>query len=426
MTKRIALCLLALFAGGLLRGQQTLSSYIAEDPERAAGVLHVYETFDTSVTPPPAGFVPFYVTHYGRHGSRYHLSNAVFDDPLAALDQAEEEGILTEDGRMLAAVLRRLREEHDEMTGILTQTGGRQHQAIAGRLLANYPEIFSDSGRPVIHAVSSTSQRCIQSMAHFCTILKGARPSLDVKYYTGTRFMDYISHPFKTTYLHERRNAICDSIRRADLDGTRLYAKTFSDPERGKQLLSDDKAFKNIHEALSIAQDMDAAIPSLLGSYFTLEELTACNRIENAHYFASWCGSEDFGDRYIRAVGGPLLADMVSKADEAVAGNDHAGDFRFGHDSALTPLLALIGVEGFESRRVADAADSWPMGKYMCMASNLQMVFFRDGSGQVLVKLLRNESETCIPGLSAVTGPYYAWDTLRAWLLERAAGEQQP
>ena len=111
MTKRIALCLLALFAGGLLRGQQTLSSYIAEDPERAAGVLHVYETFDTFVTPPPAGFVPFYVTHYGRHGSRYHLSNAVFDDPLAALDQAEDEGILTEDGRMLAAVLRRLREE---------------------------------------------------------------------------------------------------------------------------------------------------------------------------------------------------------------------------------------------------------------------------------------------------------------------------
>ena len=55
----------------------------------------------------------------------------------------------------------------------------------------------------------------------------------------------------------------------------------------------------------------------------------------------------------------------------------------------------------------------------MCMASNLQMVFFRDKAGHVLVKLLRNESETVIPGLQTVTGPFYLWETLREYLVSR-------
>lgn len=419
MMKKIALSILLSIAAQALWGQESLNDFISEDPDRSAGVLHVYETFDTSVTPPPAGFVPFYIAHYGRHGSRYHLSTQIFDSPVAALEEADGEGILTEDGQRLLQVLRKLRAEHEGMTGILTQRGGRQHQAIAGRMFDHYPEVFLSEDRPFIHAVSSTSKRCIQSMANFCSVLKGKNAALDIAYYTGDRFMDYISHPFRTTYLRERRNEICDSILRADLDCGRLYKKTFTNPERGKKLLPDEKSFKDIHEALSITQDMDAEIPSLLDSYFTEEERLACNRVDNAYYFASWCASREFGETYIKAVGGALLQDIVCKADEAVAGNEHAADLRFGHDSALTPLLALIGVEGYESRPVSNAGDSWPMGRYMCMGSNLQLVFYHDAAGQVLVKLLRNESETIIPGLPTAEGPYYPWETLRKYLLDR-------
>ncbi|MBR1868666.1 MAG: hypothetical protein IJ799_01205 [Bacteroidales bacterium] len=417
--KKTFLSILPLLAALTVGAQQPLVDFIAENPDRAAGVLHVYETFDTSVTPPPAGFEPFYIAHYGRHGSRYHTSTSFFEKPVAKFEKAASEGILTADGQKLFSVIRRLGEEHEGMKGFLTQVGAKQHQGIAERMVNAYPQVFYHADRPVIHAVSSTSERCIQSMANFCTVVKGLSPQLDVQYITGTKYMSYICHPFDIKYMHDRKHEICDSILHEDFKYERLYEKTFTDPKKGREIFGSRYYFKSIFDALAIAQDLDADVEPLLRTYFTTEELAACNRSDNARYFATWCISEEFGDKYVQGVGGPLLRDFIEKADAAIAGNDHAADLRFGHDSGLTPLLALIGVEGFKVRHEGPAGEVWPVGKYMCMASNLQMVFFHDRAGHVLVKLLRNESETTIPGLETVTGPYYLWETLREYLVSR-------
>ena len=45
----------------------------------------------------------------------------------------------------------------------------------------------------------------------------------------------------------------------------------------------------------------------------------------------------------------------------------------------------------------------------MCMASNLQLVFYRDANGEILVKALYNEREMRIKGLTPLSGPYYRW-----------------
>ena len=50
----------------------------------------------------------------------------------------------------------------------------------------------------------------------------------------------------------------------------------------------------------------------------------------------------------------------------------------------------------------------------MPMAANLQMVFYRNTSDEVLVKILYNEKETLVRGLAPQTGPYYAWKDLKA------------
>ena len=49
------------------------------------------------------------------------------------------------------------------------------------------------------------------------------------------------------------------------------------------------------------------------------------------------------------------------------------------------------------------------------MASNLQMIFYRNKSGDVLVKLMYNEKETTIPALKTFSGPYYKWSDLRQY-----------
>ena len=51
------------------------------------------------------------------------------------------------------------------------------------------------------------------------------------------------------------------------------------------------------------------------------------------------------------------------------------------------------------------------------MASNLQMVFFRNNSGDVLVKILLNETEIAVD-MPTDTFPYYRWSDLREYLMK--------
>ena len=59
------------------------------------------------------------------------------------------------------------------------------------------------------------------------------------------------------------------------------------------------------------------------------------------------------------------------------------------------------------------------------MGTNLQMAFYKNKKGQILVKMLYNEVERTItqcfiPGVEIphpVTGPYYRWEDLRTYLV---------
>ena len=69
--------------------------------------------------------------------------------------------------------------------------------------------------------------------------------------------------------------------------------------------------------------------------------------------------------------------------------------------------------------RLADSYKVWPGWKYLPMGSNFEMIFYRNGKGEVLVKMLRNEEETTIPAISTYKGPYYRWNDLEEYLKSR-------
>ena len=54
---------------------QDFQSEIRANIDRFAGVYHSYEYIPTADTPAPKGFKPFYVSHYGRHGSRHQTGS---------------------------------------------------------------------------------------------------------------------------------------------------------------------------------------------------------------------------------------------------------------------------------------------------------------------------------------------------------------
>ena len=135
--------------------------------------------------------------------------------------------------------------------------------------------------------------------------------------------------------------------------------------------------------------------------------------------YGMWGNSIENGDA-VRETLKPLLRDFVEKADAALANGSHrCADLRFGHDTGVLPLAALLGIDDPDGNRfsVADVHDYWFSFERVPMGTNLQMIFYRNKKGEVITKVLYNEKESHFKGVEAFEGPYYRWDTLRKWFL---------
>lgn len=125
-SKLLASALCVLTAGAA--AAQTAPEEIADCPERAAGVYHSYEYRPAEAEPVPEGYVPFYISHYGRHGSRYHSSEAHYTAPLVPLREAAAAGTLTAAGRAVLAKGEALAADAAGRYGDLSPRGVREHR----------------------------------------------------------------------------------------------------------------------------------------------------------------------------------------------------------------------------------------------------------------------------------------------------------
>jgi len=401
---------------------QNVRKLLQENPERYGGVHHSYEAPATVTdTPAPKGYTPFYVSHYGRHGSRYLTSMHSVTRVSHLFDSLDSLGVLSSEGVALHQALKALEKSHEEQAGYLTLRGGREHQEIAQRLYDRVPGVFTQAGRDRIIAESSYVQRCIQSLANFTMVLKGNAPQLRFDVYAGERFMRHIS-PGTSVKRNASHAAVFDSVLNARFDPTRVMAAWFSDPWVAAQNLGHYSVRQFIYYVFyagginqCLAEDYDLAD---IHRFFTEEELYNLWYCENLSHFDSMSNTLENGCRF-NETGRKILADFIEKADAAIAGNDIAANLRFGHDSGLLPLLSYLRLEGYEKTISMTEAEEngWFSFEQMPMGSNLQMIFYKNPKGDVLVKLLRNEHETLIPALKPYSGPYYRWKDLRDYFI---------
>ncbi|WP_244061859.1 hypothetical protein [Alistipes onderdonkii] len=102
---------------------QTAREQIAAMPERAGGIYHSYEYLPGPAVPAPKGYVPFYISHYGRHGSRWHTSEKIYAEPLGILRKADSAGVLTPKGRDLLAKVEVIAADARDRYGDLSPRG---------------------------------------------------------------------------------------------------------------------------------------------------------------------------------------------------------------------------------------------------------------------------------------------------------------
>jgi len=385
---------------------------LLEDRTRAGNNLNSYEFFPIKDTKAPAGYKPFYVSHYGRHGSRSDWGGNAFLGVIAVMEQGQAKGILTPDGEMLLEGARKVLAGWDGMDGRLSQRGVREHAAIAKRLYNRYPQVFK--GQKDVRAFASTVQRCIISMNSFTNSLIRQNPKLEIRLDTGEKFMEYLDN--EKGWQQKTGKAMRKSfeyMRDIPDDSLGVLSKVFTDPVAAREIVKSARHFTDdVFNTARVAEDFD--IEEDIYSVLPFDAVYRRWAQNNMFLYLGHCNSVDSGAERV-PMAESLVADIVTKADEAIAGGKYCADLRFGHDYPLMALVSYLGIEGVGDRlEVEEICDKWLGFWNIPMASNLQMIFYKNKAGDVLVKFLYQEQEKLLRGLEPYQGPYYKWETVKA------------
>lgn len=399
---------------------QTTREAMLADPLKCAGLYIPYPDSIAGPTPVPSGYVPFYVGHYGRHGSRYlgedHDYRRVYDE----LEKASRAGALTPRGTELFQSMTRIWHDACGRGGQLAPLGYRQHRGIASRLLAECGAAFDDSAR--VTAVSTVFMRCAHSMFAFVDRIRQYNPALEIPMESGDRNMGVLSHLNADAVAFNNTNPAkdrLDDFRRRMIDPDRFMASVFKDAGKTSVGVPARDFMWWVYLVAIDLPNLDTD-ESLFG-YFTPQELFDLWQMFNYNYYTFHSGNPDNGGVFIESAK-PLLGDFVRQADDYIARGDHGATLRFGHDSSVIPLAALLQFP------VASGRESDPARLYKVyadyrvspMASNIQMRLYRKptggGDGEIIVKFMLNEQEMPLPDTPAYIYPYYRWSDARATL----------
>ena len=433
-------------------GAQTPWEEVQALPSRVDGICQVYPEPSGALTPAPKGYKAFYMSHYGRHGSRLVHRDDYYSDPYRMLLAADSAGVLTPLGKSVLSRLERQYGDAKGRCGELTGVGVREHAGIAERMVRNYPSIFRKGA--YIDCRSTTSPRVILSMAahnerlrELCPGVVLTRSASDT--YTGLG----VSYPMVGRDSIYRR---CYELIDARFDRAAFARKLFTDPAYAELVPRLDRDAWHLYFTASNLGCVDT--PFDYSDILPLDQMYVFWEATNYLLYSS-CSNSPFNSSEVMRCAQKMLADILTRADAAVAGEApaegafirdgaaraavasggraHAADLRFGHDVYLIPLAALLGLSGQYYADPFTTQDVWQYYRVSPMSGNIQLVFYapkkalrhRKPEGmipaeEVLVKVLLNEEEQLLqapeshglpPAPQPVSGPYYRWSDLRAW-----------
>ena len=374
------------------------------------GSMTQYEDPGVTYSKAPKGFKPFYMSHYGRHGSRYLLNTPQYNDPYTILKQAGDKGILTDFGKDVLRRLEIMAKDADGHLGDLTIVGQQQHRGIARRMVRNYPEIFNKN--TTIVARSTTSHRVMASMTAAMMEFSSILPQMNI---------DYNCSDFDRGYMNSEDRAInsAKNSRERNAAVSAFNAK-HNNPERLMCALFTDTTFITRYERTSSSGTVSVSnrsddlytkiydIAANMGSHsylgfdlddvFTYDEWYDC-WLQNNLYWFSVSGYHNLTQNLVPYGHATLLQDFLDKADIAIANGKPSANLRYGHDTALYPLLCLMEVNdcGYAPDDIEDLATKWVNYDIVHMGSNLQLIFFKDKNGKILVRALLDEKEAKLP-----------------------------
>ena len=411
------------------------------DPFKSSGLDNIYD-FDAQIcTAAPKGYEAFYISHYGRHGSRYPYTASVATALLDMLHEAGEKENLSEYGNGLMTRLELFMEKAGNHIGELTDLGRQQQYRLAGEMAERYPQAFRKGA--VVTAQASSSSRSILSMASFCTALARKCPSIRIDQFQGFAETQATAPNMGRNPLRIKGPGLGNPYRESPAEFMQrrfpeftetVLGKMFRDPyaalgDRDVQYLM-DHIYMLIGGMNSLPDGVrmdfsDIATPETLARMWELDNYQRfCEYIV---YTASCCSV--FKDIIERADARLALLDSAAgKLEGRTEGRAEGADLRFGHDHVLMSLLMIADIDSFgELPENPDELGHVFQTFRSPMAANLHFVFYRpkNGRGPILTGLSLNGQPARLSaldkelGISPDESGFYRWDDVKAWFEKR-------
>lgn len=396
---------------------QTTKQEMFDTPEKTAGVYYAYpEKAIVPQTPAPKGYKPFYISHFGRHGSRYLISDDQYKVVIDLLQNAADKDALTSLGKDVLQRLQKVWQETEFRGGDLSPLGVREQRGIAQRMYAQFPSVFLN--HTPINAQSTTVLRCAMSMDAFSERLKELNPSLQISRDPSMKHQRYLNYhtqeanafnssksPWKADY-EQFENEHIQPSRLLNTLFVSNYVSTIPNP---KQLMV------QLYEIAGGMQNIETKLSFY--DLFEKQELFDIWQIRNYKNYVS-DGNAAINGGLMFENAKPVLKDILQRADEAIASNTNAVTLRFAHDGNIIPLAMLLHLKDTYNSisQPSEFYTAWSNFKVAPMAGNIQLIFFKKpGSKEVLVKFLLNENEILVPPVKSDMLPYYHWKAVETY-----------
>lgn len=375
------------------------------------------------LTPAPRGYKPFYISHYGRHGSRFHSKPSFSNDPYRTLAKADSLGKLTATGKDVMHRIAVIHKDAENHWGDLTWLGARQCEGIARRMYERFPEVFQ--GHADVDARSTGVARCVLSMEYTLLQLTRLNPALNIHQDATHRDMSYLNLQDKELFGLRKDKDVLDfynDFKTRNNDVGHLMQTLFNDSVYVRQHVKSYDLGEQLLILAAILQNVELGKTMTLLDIFTPEEIYSIWKIGNAWWYIGWGASPATGSKmpYLQR---NLLRKIIEQADSCIRQPKTNVHLRFGHETVILPLICLLDINGFGL--VTDDLEQltekgWHNFRAFPMGSNIQFVFYRKSpkDRNPLFKVLLNENEATLP-LPAKKGPYYRWSDFRKYYLKK-------
>ena len=405
---------------------QQIKDILKENPALAGGNHLNYPVESYTPAPAPKGYEPVVISHYGRHGSRFATSADKYDAVENLLREGHDRSRLTEAGEDFYKRYMEIYPMLKGHEGDLTVKGQQQHRGIAHRMVATYPKVFKKDVK--VDARATISPRAIISMMSFCDELRAQRPGLSIEY--GADTPDLVFTALNDPLFASEKSFLWKYLQSAFANPTfrKSYAaayagnekvvkdfflRYFTDIETVESIGKPSELFSTIGEVITSMQCMD--FEADFSDILTEDEVYTVWDRGNLYAALMFIGTP-YTNGLIPYIAHTLLEQIMDTADKDLAGEGVQVRLRFGHDTVVAPLAALLGLPGWEELGPDPGTwryhfQSWNIP----MATNIQLIFYRNKKNDIIFKVVLNENDATLPELTPVQGNFYRWSDFRAW-----------